>query len=116
MIAGKKYESPQVDIWSSGVILFALVCGFLPFEDDDTAKLYDKIMKGRYCIPSHVSAEGKDIIERILNVDPEKRIKFEDIKSHAWFSLYKRKFDITPGVIVGFNQVPIDHEVVHELS
>lgn len=55
MIAGKKYESPQVDIWSSGVILFALICGFLPFEDEDTSKLYDKILKGKYSIPSHVS-------------------------------------------------------------
>lgn len=80
MIAGKKYESPQVDIWSSGVILFALICGFLPFEDEDTSKLYDKILKGKYSIPSHVSSDARDLLEKILNVDPEKRYRFDDIK------------------------------------
>ncbi len=48
MIAGKRYESPQVDIWSSGVILFALLCGYLPFEDEVTSALYKKILSGDY--------------------------------------------------------------------
>ena len=48
MIAGKKYESTKVDIWSSGVILFALVCGYLPFEDEITGNLYKKILSGDY--------------------------------------------------------------------
>jgi 5'-AMP-activated protein kinase catalytic alpha subunit len=48
MIAGKKYESVKVDIWSSGVILFALVCGYLPFEDENTGNLYKKILNGDY--------------------------------------------------------------------
>jgi 5'-AMP-activated protein kinase catalytic alpha subunit len=51
MIAGKKYESVFVDIWSSGVILFALLCGYLPFEDANTSALYKKILNGDYQIP-----------------------------------------------------------------
>jgi len=103
MIAGKKYESALVDIWSSGVILFALICGFLPFEDEETPKLYDKILKGQYTIPSHVSDDARDMLTKILNVDPEKRIKFDGIKSHKWFNLYKRSFVISPGIIIGKN-------------
>ena len=56
MIEGKQpYEPLMVDIWSAGVILFAMVCGFLPFEDKDTPKLYRKILNGEYNISSHVS-------------------------------------------------------------
>lgn len=46
MIAGKKYVGTQVDSWSCGIIMFALICGFLPFEDPDTTELYKKILKG----------------------------------------------------------------------
>ena len=53
MIEGKHpYEPLMVDIWSAGVILFAMVCGFLPFEDKDTPKLYRKILNGEYNISS----------------------------------------------------------------
>jgi 5'-AMP-activated protein kinase catalytic alpha subunit len=48
MIAGKKYIGTKVDSWSCGVILFALICGFLPFEDPDTTELYKKILKGQF--------------------------------------------------------------------
>jgi 5'-AMP-activated protein kinase, catalytic alpha subunit len=48
MIAGKDYHGLKVDIWSCGVILYAMICGFLPFEDPDTNKLYGKILKCEY--------------------------------------------------------------------
>ena len=73
MIAGKKYEGIKVDIWSSGVILFAMLCGYLPFDDNQTQKLYRKIMRGEYKVPSFVSAPAKDLIQRILNVNPYTR-------------------------------------------
>lgn len=55
MIAGKKYEGLAADIWSCGVILFAMICGYLPFEDPNTASLYKKITSGEYKIPKFVS-------------------------------------------------------------
>jgi len=58
MIAGQKYIGLNVDIWSCGVILFALICGYLPFEDPNTAKLYQKILKGDFNIPKFISPEG----------------------------------------------------------
>lgn len=48
MIAGKKYVGLRVDIWSAGVILYAMICGYLPFDDPDTQELYKKIMSGDY--------------------------------------------------------------------
>jgi 5'-AMP-activated protein kinase catalytic alpha subunit len=58
MIAGKRYLGSQVDIWSSGVILFALICGYLPFEDPNTTQLYKKILNGDFNIPKYVSTDA----------------------------------------------------------
>ena len=77
MIAGKKYQSDMVDIWSAGVILYALVCGYLPFEDPNTSNLYKKILNGEYELPEWLSGDGKDLIRKLLNTDPEKRLSFE---------------------------------------
>jgi hypothetical protein len=73
MIAGKKYEGLKSDIWSAGVILFAMVSGFLPFEDPKTSNLYKKIMSAEYTLPKFLSGQCKDLIRRILNTDPETR-------------------------------------------
>jgi 5'-AMP-activated protein kinase, catalytic alpha subunit len=53
-------------VWSCGVILFALLAGYLPFEDPDTGKLYEKILSAEYELPEHVSAEASDLISKIF--------------------------------------------------
>ena len=73
MIAGKKYDGIKIDAWSSGIILFALICGFLPFEDPDTSILYKKIRKGDFEIPNFVSLEASDLIRKCLVKNPEDR-------------------------------------------
>ena len=73
MIAGEAYHGARVDIWSCGVILFAMVCGYLPFEDPDTNVLYIKILDGMFEIPAWVSAECRDLMNKILNIDPDER-------------------------------------------
>ncbi len=56
MIAGKRYNGIDVDIWSCGVVLYALVCGYLPFEDENTGVLYKKIMSADYDFPVNISS------------------------------------------------------------
>ncbi len=70
MIAGKNYECLNVDIWSCGVIMYALLCGYLPFEDPNTNRLYKKILSGQFDIPKFITPEAKDLMKKILNVDP----------------------------------------------
>ena len=66
MIAGKKYNGTNVDIWSCGVILFALICGYLPFEDPNTSNLYKKILSADFQTPEWVSEDAKDLFHCIL--------------------------------------------------
>lgn len=93
MIAGKNYEPLKVDIWSSGIILFALVCGYLPFEDENTVQLYKKILSGEFNVPKFVSHKCRDLIRCILNTNPETRYSFGDILTHPWFQQYQSDDD-----------------------
>jgi len=84
MIAGKKYSGLTADIWSCGVVLYAMVCGHLPFENTNTSCLYRKILSGDFILPEHLSAEVKDLIRNILNTDPRTRYSMEEIEEHSW--------------------------------
>jgi len=79
MIAGKKYVAVGVDVWSSGITLFAMMCGYLPFDHQETSMLYKKILSGIFQMPKFLSEEGKDFISRILEKNPEKRMKIDEM-------------------------------------
>lgn len=113
MIAGKKYVGLRVDIWSAGVILYAMICGYLPFDDPDTQLLYRKIMSGDYTIPSHVSPEGRKLMESILNIDPERRYTIEQIRNHPWYKLHTPKEP--QGIIVGYHKIPLDETILNQV-
>jgi 5'-AMP-activated protein kinase, catalytic alpha subunit len=103
-----------VDIWSSGIILFAMVCGYLPFEDANTAELYKKILSGEYQLPDFVSEEFEDLIEKILNVDPAKRYRLSEIYDHAWCKLAEG-VPLKAGLIIGYHLVPVDRGILEQL-
>lgn len=87
IIEGKNTYNPVLtDLWSCGVILFAMICGYLPFCDPDTHTLYKKILACNYKFPSHISAGARDLIENLLVQNPSKRMKISDIRSHEWFN------------------------------
>ncbi len=100
MVAGHKYVGSRVDVWSCGIILFAVLCGYLPFEDPNTSKLYKKILSGEYKTPRYLSASGKDLISNILNTNPGERYTIEQIKSHPWFNLVAP--NCSTGIMIGY--------------
>lgn len=109
MIAGKKYHGLGSDIWSCGIILYAMTCGYLPFEDPNTNKLYKKILACDYTLPGSLSTGLKDLTKRILNTEPKNRITIQEIRQHEWFT--KVKPNDMEGVIVGIDKIPIIYDI-----
>ena len=118
MLSGQKYVAPPVDIWSSGIVLYTMICGYLPFEDEDNNLLYEKIRKGKFVIPKHVSEQARDLLNNILVTDPQKRFTINQIKNHPWFSLYniKGKLMVNEGLNLFKYIIPIDEDVVSSMS
>jgi 5'-AMP-activated protein kinase catalytic alpha subunit len=105
MIAGKRYLGLDTDIWSLGVITFAMTVGYLPFEDPDTNKLYKKILESNYVVPSYVEKPCKEMIRNLLMVDPNHRFKLQDIKNHSWYNqINSPKLE---GMEVGKDEIPV---------
>ena len=120
MLNGEKYRGPPVDIWSCGVVLYAMLCGYLPFEDEDNNNdaLYDKICEGKFEIPNYISEKARDLLNKILTTDPNKRLTIYQIKNHPWFSIYdnKGKLMTNDGLILSKIIIPIDEGIVATIS
>ena len=93
MVCGDKYNGHMIDIWSTGIILFAMLCGYLPFEDPDNDILFKKILKCKIIYPDYLSAMSINLMKKILVVDPNKRITLEEIKQHPFFLKGKLLFE-----------------------
>ncbi|PWN31029.1 Pkinase-domain-containing protein [Jaminaea rosea] len=85
VISGKLYAGPEIDIWSCGVILYVMLCGRLPFDDEYIPTLFKKINSGIYSLPSYLSAEASSLLSSMLIVDPVKRITINEIRQLPWF-------------------------------
>lgn len=80
ILSGKLYAGPEVDIWSCGVILYALLCGTLPFDEEHIPTLFRKIKSGVFKVPEYLNKIVVSLIQHMLNVDPIKRATIEEIK------------------------------------
>ncbi|XP_016649485.1 PREDICTED: SNF1-related protein kinase catalytic subunit alpha KIN10 [Prunus mume] len=115
VISGKLYAGPEVDVWSCGVILYALLCGTLPFDDENIPNLFKKIKGGIYTLPSHLSPGARDLIPRMLVVDPMKRMTIPEIRQHAWFQAHLPRYLAVPPPDTMQQAKKIDEEILQEV-
>ena len=98
MVSGLRYDGYKIDIWACGVILFAMLCGYLPFENKDNNILFKKILECKVKFPEYLSKESKDLISKILVKDPNKRLSIKEIKNHPFYikgkNLFHNNFEI----------------------
>ena len=115
VITGLSYGGPDVDIWSIGIILYAMVVGQLPFDDDQMSVLFAKIKEGKYFLPNHISKEVRDLINRMLQPNPVKRIKLAEIQQHKWYltalPTYLKQLSSNPNR----NEQHVDLDIVNQL-
>ena len=115
MLSGVKYNGLNVDIWSSGIVLYAMICGSLPFEDPNNDNLYKKIKQGIFKTPEFISEKAKDFLHRILNIDPSKRYNIEQIKEHPWFNTINPKIYMSEGLLLNTYIIPIDEDIIDKM-
>ncbi|XP_018026338.1 serine/threonine-protein kinase BRSK2 [Hyalella azteca] len=84
VIRGEKYDGRRADVWSCGVILYALLVGALPFDDDNLRQLLEKVKRGAFHIPHFVPPDCQELLRGMIEVNPEKRLTLEEINKHSW--------------------------------
>ncbi|XP_016145454.1 serine/threonine-protein kinase BRSK2-like isoform X2 [Sinocyclocheilus grahami] len=85
VIRGEKYDGRRADVWSCGVILFALLVGALPFDHDNLRQLLEKVKSGVFHMPHFIPPDCQALLRGMIEVNPEKRLTLEAIQKHAWY-------------------------------
>ncbi|XP_061773581.1 serine/threonine-protein kinase BRSK2-like isoform X5 [Nerophis ophidion] len=85
VIRGEKYDGRKADVWSCGVILFALLVGALPFDDDNLRNLLEKVKLGVFHMPHFIPPDCQNLLRGMIEVDASKRLKLEQIQKHTWY-------------------------------
>ncbi|EAY20221.1 CAMK family protein kinase [Trichomonas vaginalis G3] len=111
VINGHPYDGRKADIWSCGIILFALLAGYLPFDDPSIRTLLHKVKRGSFQMP-RFRPEIQDLIQKILTVDPQNRITIPEIKQHPAFRLGLNESYIFPSPVQYSNLEPIDIKTI----
>ena len=95
VIKGMKYSGLGIDLWASGIILYSMLCGYLPFDDKNNDELFKKILKCKFEFPkknTNISENAKDLICKILRPEPSKRISIDEILEHPFLTYGNKKY------------------------
>ncbi|XP_016001696.1 serine/threonine-protein kinase BRSK2 isoform X2 [Rousettus aegyptiacus] len=85
VIRGEKYDGRKADVWSCGVILFALLVGALPFDDDNLRQLLEKVKRGVFHMPHFIPPDCQGLLRGMIEVDAARRLTLEHIQKHTWY-------------------------------
>ena len=112
MVSGKKYDGFSIDIWSTGIILYAMLCGYLPYEDSDNEVLFQKITSCDTEFPEDISCDGIDLMKKIMVPEPKERISLSEIKKHKFYLKGKNAFkSLHPDLV---KEVEINYDLKKE--
>ena len=111
MHRGEEYYGLLSDVWSAGVLLYAMCFGYLPFCEEDEDTNIDNIINGNYEIPEEASPQLEDLIRHIMDIDPLTRYDLDQIKKHPWYNLVTPP-KCYPGLIIGYHKIPIDERIL----
>uniref|UniRef100_A0A8C7Y2U6 non-specific serine/threonine protein kinase n=1 Tax=Oryzias sinensis TaxID=183150 RepID=A0A8C7Y2U6_9TELE len=98
LFQGKKYDGPEVDVWSLGVILYTLVSGSLPFDGQNLKELRERVLRGKYRVPFYMSTDCEGILRRFLVLNPAKRCTLEQVMKDKWINTGYEGDDLKPHI------------------
>ncbi|KAL2858287.1 hypothetical protein BJX68DRAFT_163922 [Aspergillus pseudodeflectus] len=116
LLQARQYTGPEVDVWSFGIVLYVLVCGKVPFDDQSMPKLHAKIKQGSFDYPPGLTTECRHIISRMLVTDPKQRATLAEIMNHPWMN---KGFSGAPDNHLPAReplQLPLDPEVIEKMT
>uniref|UniRef100_A0A4W3JNQ9 non-specific serine/threonine protein kinase n=1 Tax=Callorhinchus milii TaxID=7868 RepID=A0A4W3JNQ9_CALMI len=96
LFQGKKYDGPEVDVWSLGVILYTLVSGSLPFDGQNLKELRERVLRGKYRIPFYMSTDCENLLKKLLVLNPVKRGSLEQIMKDRWMNVCFEEEELKP--------------------
>ncbi|XP_068202308.1 MAP/microtubule affinity-regulating kinase 3-like isoform X5 [Palaemon carinicauda] len=96
LFQGKKYDGPEVDVWSLGVILYTLVSGSLPFDGSNLKELRERVLRGKYRIPFYMSTDCENLLKKFLVLNPARRASLETIMKDRWMNIGYEDDELKP--------------------
>ncbi len=111
VLEGKEYHGMLADVWSSGIVLFGMLSGYLPFSDKDDEVNKQHVIKGEINLPDFLSDMAKDLLKHMLDIDPMTRYTLQEIKDHPWFNM--TECILIPGIIIDYNIIPVDEKILN---